>query len=75
MPAYPLRYPVGARLFAFNLPGLYRRRMRLVVRSAWRVSPWQTCYCFPFLAITVMAWALGVIFGEGRPGQHVVTPV
>lgn len=74
-PAYPLRYPVGSKLFPLNLPGLYLCRMRLVTKAAWRVSPWQTCFCFPFLAITVMAGMLGVIFGEGRPDQDAVTPV
>ena len=74
-PGFPLRFPVGSKAFALNLPWLYARRIRLVLKSAWRTSRWQTCYCLPFLAITVLAWALGVVFGEGRPGQHVVTPV
>ncbi|RMD60948.1 MAG: glycosyltransferase [Alphaproteobacteria bacterium] len=72
---YPLRHPVDSPLFAANVPGLFVRRMRLVLRTAWRVSRWQTCYCLPFLAVTILAWTLGVAFGEGRPGPHVVSPV
>ena len=72
---YPLRYPVDSRRFALNVPGLFARRMRLVLAAAWNVSPGLTCFCLPFLATTVLAWTLGVAFGDGRPGQHVAAPV
>lgn len=47
-------------LFWTNLPRLYARRLRLVTGLAWRTSPAETLYCFPFLAATVLAWAAAV---------------
>lgn len=75
VPGYPLKYPPGSPRFARNIPGLFTRRMRIVLRAAWRESPWMACYALPFLAITIFAWTLGVAFGDGRPGQHVAAPV
>lgn len=75
VPDYPLRFPLGSRLFALNVPGLYARRMRMVLRSAWHVSRWQTCYAFPFTAATVLAWVLAVAFGRGAPRPEQAAPV
>ena len=72
---YPLRYPAGHKRFMLNLPMLFRRRMRLVTRAAWVNSKWQTIYGFPFLALTVFIWTLGVIWGPDQPGAHQEAPV
>lgn len=59
-----LRVPVGSRAFALNLPFIFARRLRLVMRSAWRVSPRRALAAAPFIAATVFAWALGVALGS-----------
>jgi GT2 family glycosyltransferase len=65
---YPLKYPLGDKRFARNLPTLYSRRMKLVTQAAWANSKFQTCYAYPFLALTVLVWTMGVIWGpEQRP--------
>jgi GT2 family glycosyltransferase len=56
-------------LFWINLPRIYLRRLKLVLRQSWRHSKRQTLYCLPFLALTVLAWAAAVAFGHGRPPQ------
>jgi GT2 family glycosyltransferase len=63
---YDLKYPAGHERFARNLPMLYWRRVKLVTRAAWANSKWQTVYAWPFIALTVLAWALGVIWGPDR---------
>jgi glycosyltransferase involved in cell wall biosynthesis len=63
---YKLKYPLGHKLFARNLPTLYHRRMRLVTRASWMNSKWRTFYAFPFLALTVLIWTMGVIWGPDR---------
>ena len=70
-----LPYAIGSKLFWLNLPRLYLIRMRLVLASAWRVSKWQTCFCFPFMAALILAWSLAVIFGEGHHPPQEPAPV
>ena len=72
---YPLKYPPGHKRFARNLPMLYIRRMKLVTRAAWAHSKFQTCYAFPFLALTVLVWTMGVIWGPERRPQSKQFPV
>ena len=74
-PKPALWFAVGHRLFAFNLPLIFWRRMRLVLRAAWANSKWQTCYGFVFLAATVFAWALAVICGPEQPAKTSAAPV
>lgn len=57
-----LRFPVGSPWFALNLPFIFARRMRLVMRAARRPSWLVTA----FTAATVFAWALAVVVGDGR---------
>jgi GT2 family glycosyltransferase len=61
-----LRFPIGSRLFAFNLPFIFARRMRLVMRAARRVSERQALLVSPLIAATVFAWALAVVIGERK---------
>lgn len=68
---YELKYPVGHKRFARNLPMLFRRRMKLVTRAAWANSKLQTCYSYPFLALTVLVWTMAVVWGDDRrPRSH-----
>ena len=68
---YGLKYPVGHKRFARNLPVLFFHRMRLVTRAAWANSKFQTCYGYPFLVLTVLVWAIAVVWGEDRrPQSH-----
>lgn len=55
------------RLFWINLPLIYLNRMRLMLPQCWRHSKVQTIYSFPFLALTVFAWAAAASFGRGQP--------
>jgi GT2 family glycosyltransferase len=72
---YPLKYPLGHERFARNLPTLYSRRMKLVTRAAWANSKFQTCYAYPFLALTVLVWTMGVIWGPDRRPPNRQFPV
>lgn len=74
-PKYGHWFPLGHRLFALNLPLIFWRRMRLVLRAAWANSKWQTCYGFLFIAATVFAWALAVICGPDQPAKTMAAPV
>jgi glycosyltransferase involved in cell wall biosynthesis len=70
-PDYGLRYPPADRRFWRNAPMLFGRRMKLVSRAAWANSRWQAIYGYPFLAATVLAWTLAVIWGrEPRPEER-----
>lgn len=62
----PLPFPLGSRLFALNLPVIFWRRMRLVMRAARRVGPRAALLAAPFTAATVFAWALAVVVGDGQ---------
>lgn len=73
-PDYGLKYPVGDKRFWRNLPMLYRRRMRLVSRAAFANDKRQARYCYPFLAATVLAWTLAVIWGE-EPKHEEHSPI
>ena len=70
-----LRYPVGSRLFFANVPRLFFGRMRMVLRSAWRISRWQTCASFAFLAATIWIGTLATIYGPDQPRPHKPAPV
>lgn len=70
-----LRHPVGSRLFFANAPRLFFGRMHLVLRSAWRVSRWQTCMSFVFLAATVWIGTLATICGPDQPRPDRPAPV
>jgi GT2 family glycosyltransferase len=74
-PGYKLWFPVGHRLFALNLPLIFWRRTRLVLRAAWANSKWQACYGFPFLAATVLAWAIAVAVGADQPTKSDPGPI
>jgi len=64
-----LRFPLGSRLFCLNLPFIFARRMKLVMRAARRVSDRQALLASPLIAATVFAWALAVVVGERRKGK------
>jgi GT2 family glycosyltransferase len=72
---YALPYPPDSTRFWRNLPHLYRRRMRLVLRAAWKVSRRDTVIAAPFIAATVFAWALAVVLGKGQPRAVQAAPV
>ena len=61
-----LRFPVGSPWFALNLPFIFARRLRLVMRAARRSAPPAAMLAAPFTAATVFAWALAVVVGDGR---------
>jgi hypothetical protein len=66
---------VDSERFWCNLPYLYRRRMQLVFRSAWRLSRRDALIAAPFIAATVLAWALAVVLGKGQPPPTKAAPV
>jgi GT2 family glycosyltransferase len=68
-------YPVGSRLFWLSAPAIFLGRLRLLLRIAWRCSRWETCFGFPFLVLTVLVWALGVVLGRDQPGASTEAPV
>jgi GT2 family glycosyltransferase len=72
---YDLPYPIDSPRFWRNLPYLFGRRMRLVMRAAWRVSRRDALVAAPFIAATVLAWALAVVFGKGQPPAERAAPV
>ena len=61
-------------VFWLNLPWMFLRRLRLVLRQSWRVSKLQTVYCFPFLLATIFVWALAVVVSTGQPPALRHTP-
>jgi GT2 family glycosyltransferase len=61
-----LRFPLGSPLFFLNLPFIFARRMKLVMRAARQVSPRGSLLVSPLIAATVFAWALAVVIGDGR---------
>ena len=61
------RIPPESRWFWINLPVIYLRRMRLVLRSARRVSMRRTLVSLPFIAITVFSWSLASAVGREQP--------
>ncbi len=70
---YGLKYPVGDPRFARNFGYIYRRRLRLVGRAAWRNSKWQAIVGFPFYALTILSWALAVIWGREPLPEEIQT--
>ncbi len=62
-----LKFPLRSRWFFFNLPFIFQRRMRLVLRSAWATSRRDTLTAFPFLTSTIFAWSLAAVRGGGQP--------
>lgn len=63
------RYIDRPRLFWLNLPRVFLRRVRLVLRQSWQVSKGETVYCFPFLLATILAWSVAVVVGRSPPGD------
>ena len=68
------RFIDDRRLFWLNLPRVFLRRVRLVLRQSLRVSKWQTLYCFPFLLATIFAWSLAVVVDKGQQPAHKESP-
>jgi len=66
----PLLISAESRWFWLNLPSIYLRRMRLVLRSAWKISKRRTLLSLPFTAATVLWWSLAVVLGKGQPGSN-----
>ncbi len=56
--------------FWLRLPTVFLRRMRLVLRSAWKESRRRTLLTLPFTAATVFAWSLAVVLGRGQPSTN-----
>lgn len=57
------------------LPGLVRMRIRHPWHIAWRLSPLRALVASPFLLLTLLAWAIAVIVGQGQPGDDHLAPV
>lgn len=67
-----LHFPPQSKWFALNLPFFFVRRMKLVMKSAWRLSPRQAILTAPLIAATVFACSLAVALGkldEDKPTQ------
>ena len=64
-----LVFRVDSGWFWLNLPFIYLRRMRLVLRSALRESTWRTLLVLPFIAATVFSWSVAAVLGGGQPRQ------
>lgn len=62
--ARELRFPLGSRLFGLNLPFIFARRMKLVMRAARQAAGWRTWLVSPLVAATVFAWTLAVVVGD-----------
>jgi glycosyltransferase involved in cell wall biosynthesis len=67
VPDSRLFFSVDSRWFWLNLPFIFLRRLRLVLRSASSVSTWRTLLVLPFIAATVFSWALATVLGGGQP--------
>jgi glycosyltransferase involved in cell wall biosynthesis len=67
------RIPPHSKWFWINLPGIFLRRMRLVLRAARKVSPMWTLLSLPFISITIFSWALASVVGRDQPPPE--TPV
>ena len=62
-----LEFSERSKWFYLNLPGLYWRRMRRVIRATKKEVGWQTLWLLPFLGATVLSWSIAAIFGRGQP--------
>jgi GT2 family glycosyltransferase len=58
-----LRFAVGSRSFGLNLPFIFARRMKLVMRAARRAAGRRAWMVAPLIAATVFAWTLAVVVG------------
>lgn len=67
--------PPESTWFWINLPRIYFRRMRLVLRSARRVSLGWTLASLPFIAVTVFSWSLASVVGREQPSAETQTAV
>ena len=65
-----LKIPLDSKWFWLNLPAVFFRRMRLVLRSARRISVWRTLISLPFIAWTVFSWSLAAVLGGGQPSPE-----
>jgi GT2 family glycosyltransferase len=61
---YGLKYPVGDPKFARNFGYIFYRRLRFVAWAAWRNSRWQAIVGAPFYTLTILSWAIAVIWGH-----------
>lgn len=71
----PQRIPPDSRWYWLNLPAIFLRRMRLVVRSSSRVSIGWTLISLPFIAATVFSWSLASVVGHEQPSLDTPTAV
>jgi glycosyltransferase involved in cell wall biosynthesis len=67
--------PPESRWFWLNLPLIYLQRMKLVLRSARRVSMQWTLVSLPFIAITVFSWSLASVVRREQPSANTPTAV
>lgn len=67
--------PPDSKWYWLNLPAIFLRRMRLVIRSARRVSIGWTLVSLPFIAITVFSWSLASVVGREQPSLETPTAV
>ena len=69
------RIPPESKWFWLNFPNIFLRRMKLVLRSARRVSIQWTLASLPFIAITVFSWSLASVVGREQPSADTPTAV
>ena len=69
------KIPPASKWFWINLPRIYFRRMRLVLRSARRVSLGWTLASLPFIALTAFSWSLASVVGRDQPSAETPTAV
>lgn len=67
------RIPPESKWFWLNLPQIFVRRMKLVLRSARRVSIQWTLVSLPFIAITVFSWSLASVVEREQPSADTPT--
>jgi len=72
---HAFRIPPESKWFWLNLPVIFFRRMRLVIRSARRASLGWTLATLPFIAVTVFSWSLASVVGRGQPSADTPTAV
>jgi len=68
-------FPVGHPCFCLNIPVMFLRRLRLVWRSPPPASRCSSWCCLPFIAIAILIWTLGVVWGPDQPADSQPAPV
>jgi GT2 family glycosyltransferase len=68
-------FPVGHPCFCLNIPAIFLRRLRLVLRVAPPTSRWFAWCCLPLVAAGILVWTLGVVWGPDQPSDSKATPV